>query len=83
MKGDVNEDKGVDISDVVGLVNYILGNANGGFIVDNADINQDGEIDVTDVTALVNIILGDKGFNVVVNGAEGLTFGGSASVGAK
>jgi hypothetical protein len=65
------------------LVNYILGNANGGFIVDNADINQDGEIDVTDVTALVNIILGDKGFNVVVNGAEGLTFGGSASVGAK
>ena len=30
-----------------------------------------------------NIILGDKGFNVVVNGAEGLTFGGSAGVGAK
>ena len=25
LKGDVNEDKGVDISDVVGLVNYILG----------------------------------------------------------
>jgi len=47
------------------------------------DVNGDESIDVTDVTALVNIILGDKGFNVVVNGAEGLTFGGSASVGAK
>ena len=81
--GDVNGDESIDVTDVTMLVNYILGNTNGGFIVDNADINQDGEIDVTDVTALVNIILGDKGFNVVVNGAEGLTFGGSASVGAK
>ena len=81
--GDVNGDESIDVTDVTMLVNYILGNANGNFIVDNADINQDGEIDVTDVTALVNIILGDKGFNVVVNGAEGLTFGGSASVGAK
>jgi hypothetical protein len=38
---------------------------------------------ISDSSTLVNIILGDKGFNVVVNGADGLTFGGSASVGAK
>ena len=81
--GDVNGDEVIDVTDVTMLVNYILGNASGKFIVNNADVNQDGEIDVTDVTVLVNMILGDKGFNVVVNGAEGLTYGGSASVRAK
>lgn len=49
--------------------------------IENADINGDGEITVSDVTALVNIIL-DGGCNiknVVVNGADGITFGGGGN----
>ena len=56
--GDLNHDGNVDITDIVLLVNYILGDANA--VVDEyeADINSDGSIDVTDVVLLVNIQLG-------------------------
>lgn len=55
IKGDVNEDGSVNISDVVLLVNYVL---NGGQIrLDLADVNEDGAINVTDVVCIVNIIL--------------------------
>ena len=56
--GDLNHDGNVDITDIVLLVNYILGNE--GAVVDEyeADINSDGSIDVTDVVLLVNIQLG-------------------------
>ena len=55
--GDLNHDGNVDITDIVLLVNYILGDANA--VVDEyeADINSDGSIDVTDVVLLVNIQL--------------------------
>ena len=81
--GDVNNDRSIDVTDVTLLVNYILGNVNSSFIVDNADVNGDGEITVADVTSLVNNILnGNKGSNICnvkVTGAKGITFryGGS------
>jgi len=56
LKGDVNGDDEVNISDVTALVNIILGkatDANG-----TADVNGDDEVNISDVTALVNIILG-------------------------
>ena len=57
--GDVNSDKKIDISDVVGMVNHILGNTpSTSFKVHAADINKDGNIDISDVVALVNMILG-------------------------
>ena len=57
-KGDVNADGQVDISDVVELVNIILGSAED---ADNssADVNGDTNIDISDVVELVNIILGN------------------------
>ncbi len=57
-KGDVNGDDQVDISDVVELVNIILGSAED---ADNssADVNGDTNIDISDVVELVNIILGN------------------------
>ena len=57
-KGDVNGDDQVDISDVVELVNIILGSAEN---ADNssADVNGDTNIDISDVVELVNIILGN------------------------
>ncbi|MBO4820394.1 MAG: fibronectin type III domain-containing protein [Prevotella sp.] len=82
--GDVNGDGQVNVTDVTLLVNHILGKDNANFIIKNADINGDGSTSITDVTALVDIILsGNMGMNVVVNGAENLTFGGTGNGAAK
>ena len=59
------------------LVSVVLGEENGNVDMDNADVNGDGILSVSDVTTLVNIILGDNSdIDVVVNGADGLTFDG-------
>ena len=55
--GDANNDKAVDVADVVAIVNYILGEPNDPFVEAAADVNGDGKIDVDDVVAVVNIIL--------------------------
>ena len=55
IKGDVNSDDKVDVSDVTALVNVILSLSDSPEEV--CDINADGNVDVTDVTALVNIVL--------------------------
>ena len=54
--GDVNGDGGLNVLDVVILVNIILGNAEE---VASADVNQDSIINVLDVVSLLNIILGE------------------------
>ena len=59
MKGDVNFDSKVDVEDVVGIVNKILGEPAANFNEAAADVNGDGKIDVEDVVATVNIILGE------------------------
>ena len=57
--GDVNGDKKIDISDVVAMVNHILGNTlSTSFKPQAADINKDSNIDISDVVSLVNMILG-------------------------
>ena len=53
----MNHDGNVDISDVVRLVNIILGD--GTEETSSADVNGDGAVDISDVVRLVNIILGD------------------------
>ena len=54
--GDINEDYGVNILDIISLIDLILsGNSNH----NAADINNDGQINVIDVVALVNLILGN------------------------
>ena len=54
MPGDVNGDSVINILDVVGLVNIILG-----ISPENpaGDLNQDGVYNVLDIVQLVNIIL--------------------------
>lgn len=59
LTGDVNIDKAVDITDVVGLANHVLGATPSVFYVANADANGDGEIDVTDVVYLANLVMGE------------------------
>ena len=78
--GDVNNDLDVNVTDVTVLVDRILGHEVDDFNQENADVTRDGDISVTDVTALVDLILGGKRIdNLVVNGADGLTLGGSGS----
>ena len=57
VKGDVNGDGKVDITDAVQLINKILGNPVSPFYFFNADINDDGTININDAVQIVNIIL--------------------------
>lgn len=58
IRGDINQDEEVNVSDVTMLVDYLLGT------LDEADenlfdVNGDGEVNASDVTRLINIILGN------------------------
>ena len=56
--GDANGNGVVNVSDVMQVVNYILGEEPSPFIFKQADVNADKLITVSDVMAIVNIILG-------------------------
>ena len=79
--GDVNGDGQISVTDVMMLVDHILGNDKDNFIEENADVNGDKIISVTDVMLLVKIVLQDNqnAINIVVNGADGITYGGSGT----
>ncbi len=55
--GDVTQDGLVNVSDIVYLVNSILGS---GLDAGCADMNGDGSVNVSDVVALVNVILNPR-----------------------
>ena len=56
--GDVNGDGVIDISDVLCVVDYILGKKVEPFNRSLADLNTDNAIDISDVLLLVDMILG-------------------------
>lgn len=58
IRGDVNGDGEVSITDVVTLVNKILNKEVDTFNMRAADLNGDNQITITDAVSLVNIILG-------------------------
>ena len=55
LRGDVNEDGEVTISDVTLLIDYITGNESQ--ISPAADINEDGEITIGDLSALIDLLI--------------------------
>jgi len=55
--GDANGDGAVNVTDIVEMVNYILGKPSANFNKEAADVNSDGEVNVTDIVSVVNIIL--------------------------
>jgi len=57
LRGDVNGDGQVKISDVTALINYLLSGDASAINLDAADCNQNGEIKIADVTALINYLL--------------------------
>ena len=57
LRGDVNGDSSVNISDVTTLIDYLLsGNANGVNLT-AADCNQDSSVNISDVTTLIDYLL--------------------------
>ena len=68
--GDANGDNVIDVTDIVGIANSILGHASESFDAVAADVNGDGSVDVTDIVVVANIILHDGGANAAnVRGA--------------
>ena len=55
--GDVNGDGQVNVSDIMAIVNHILGSTPTPFIYENANVNGDETITVSDIMGIVNIIL--------------------------
>ncbi len=55
--GDANGVSEVNVTDIVEVVNCIMGSPSPGFILAAADLNGDGEVNVTDIVMMVNIIM--------------------------
>ena len=57
MRGDVNNDGFVTITDVTTLINYLLTNDATGVNVEAANCDQEGDVTIADVTSLINYLL--------------------------
>lgn len=55
--GDANGDGEVNVSDIVEIVNDIMGKTSAKFVRVAADVNEDGEVNVTDIVKVVSIIM--------------------------
>ena len=56
--GDANKDGSVNVTDIISVANYILGDTSGSFDSFAADMNGDGSVNVTDIISIANLILG-------------------------
>ena len=59
IRGDVDGDGVVSISDVTTLIDYILNQDPEGVNLPSCDCDEDGEIGITDITALIDFILNE------------------------
>ena len=66
--GDANGDSRVNVTDIVEIVNYIMGNPSERFVFPAADVNDDGDVNVTDIVGIINIIMSDKSYAPSVSG---------------
>ena len=57
IRGDVNNDGNINISDVTALINYLLSQNATGLNLDAANCNLDNTINISDVTTLINYLL--------------------------
>jgi PKD repeat protein/putative intracellular protease/amidase len=59
-RGDINCEGGINVLDVLSVVNHILGTSilNGAGPLERADCNDDGNINIVDALGIVNVILG-------------------------
>ena len=59
IRGDVNGDGAVNISDVTAMIDGLLTDNWDGKNYDNADCNEDGSVNISDVTSLIDFLLSD------------------------
>jgi hypothetical protein len=58
LRGDVNDDGRMNVSDIITLVNYLLsGEATATFNDVNADVDANGNVNVSDAIELINLVL--------------------------
>ena len=57
LRGDVDEDRSINIADVTALIDYLLSGNADSINLDNADCDQDGNINIADVTSLIDYLL--------------------------
>ena len=55
LKGDVNGDGSVNISDITAVIDYILGKE--GIDFDTADVDNDGSVNISDVSLIIDYII--------------------------
>ena len=66
LRGDVDGDGSVDISDVIELIGYLLSGNSSGVNLAAADVDGDGSLNISDVTELIDLLL-KKGSNNELN----------------
>lgn len=71
--GDVNNDKQVNVIDVIDIARYVAGTPADNFQELAADVNDDGNINIADAVALVNTIAGDVSAAAKPNAFDGET----------
>ena len=57
VKGDVNEDKIVDVADISAIISFMAGDK-GNYDEKQADVNGDGTVDVADISSVITIMAG-------------------------
>ncbi len=57
LRGDVNNDHEVNISDAIALINAILNSDISGINTDNANVNGDDDVNISDAIMLINYVL--------------------------
>ena len=57
VRGDVDKDGNISISDVTALIDYLLSGNAEPISTENADCDQDGNISISDVTSLIDYLL--------------------------
>lgn len=60
LRGDVNSDGSVNISDAIALINGVLLSETSAIDVAAADVNGDGQINISDAIMLINYVLNDE-----------------------
>jgi len=70
--GDISGDGVIDVSDYIGVANYILGIPQDNIIAAAADVNKDKIVDVSDYIGIANMILYNNIYGKTVNESRGM-----------